>query len=251
LLIRRDFLTRYRQTILGPVWFVLQPLVMAGIFSLVFSRSERLQTSEVPPLLFYLSGLLGWTYFAQALGLVGTTFTNNALLFSKAYFPPLLVPISIVTSGLISMALQLAVFLVFCGYFAWLTPHDGLQIGWQLALLPLLIVQTVLFTLGAGLWIATFTARYRDLQHALQFITLGWMFLTPVFIPLSQFSGRLVVIAYLNPVAPIVEGYRSILLGTDSLSWPLVAVSVVETLVVFLGGVLLFQRVERTVVDTV
>jgi lipopolysaccharide transport system permease protein len=118
LLIRRDFLTRYRQTILGPIWFVLQPLVMAGIFSLVFSRSERLQTSEVPPLLFYLSGLLGWNYFAQALGLVGTTFTNNALLFSKAYFPRLLVPISIVTSGLISMALQLAVFLVFCGYFA-------------------------------------------------------------------------------------------------------------------------------------
>jgi lipopolysaccharide transport system permease protein len=251
LLVRRDLLSKYRQTILGPLWYIIQPVVMAVIFSLVFARTANLSTQEVPPLLYYLCGLLPWTYFAQCLTAIASTFTTNAGLFAKVYFPRLLVPAGATTAAFVSLALQFVTFLIFAAFYRWGTPFAGMVAGWTLLLLPLLVLQTALFVLGAGLWIAALTARFRDLLHALPFIIMGWMFLTPIFLPLSEFAGRLQFIAYVNPMAPIVESFRHLLLGTSQVDPSLTAVSVAETVVLFVTGVLLFQRVERTAIDHV
>jgi lipopolysaccharide transport system permease protein len=251
MLVRRDLLARYRQTILGPLWFLLQPLIMALIFSLVFARAARVSTDGAPPLLFYLASMLGWSFFAQCVSTISGTFTANANLFGKVYFPRLIVPCAVVVSNLVTMALQFAMFIGFLAYHAWFTPYTGAPAGGRLLLLPLLVVQTATFAFGAGLLIASFTARYRDLLHAMQFLILGWMFLTPVFIPVSQFTGKLDVVLYLNPMAPIVEGFREILLGAGSIELPMVTISIVETIIVLIVGIVLFQRVARNVVDTV
>ncbi|HEY0943753.1 MAG TPA: ABC transporter permease [Opitutaceae bacterium] len=251
LLVRRDLLAKYRQTILGPLWYVIQPVVMAVIFSLVFARAANLSTQSVPPLLYYLSGLLPWTYFAQCLTAIASTFTTNASLFAKVYFPRLLVPAGAAVAACVSMALQFGTFLVFAACYRSSVPFPGVAAGWTVLLLPLLVLQTALFVLGAGLWIAALTARFRDLLHALPFIVMGWMFLTPVFLPLSEFAGRLQWIAYINPMAPIVESFRHLLLGTPAVAMSLTVVSIAETVVLFATGVLLFQRVERTAIDHV
>lgn len=251
LLVRRDLLAKYRQTILGPLWYIIQPVVMAVIFSLVFARAANLSTQSVPPLLYYLCGLLPWTYFAQCLTAIASTFTTNASLFAKVYFPRLLVPAGAAAAAFVSMALQFGTFLVFAACYHSSVPFPGVVAGWTLLLLPLLVLQTALFVLGVGLWIAALTARFRDLLHALPFIVMGWMFLTPVFIPLSEFAGGLQLIAYVNPMAPIVEGFRQLLLGTSPVAPSLIAVSIAETILLFVSGVLLFQRVERTAIDHV
>lgn len=250
MLVRRDLLARYRQTVLGPIWFVLQPLVMAVIFSLVFARAARISTGDTPPLLFYLSSLLGWNFFSQCVTAIGGTFVSNSGLFGKVYFPRLIVPAAAVVSNLVTMGFQFAMFLAFLAYYIWFTP-SSIALNSALLWLPVLTIQTALLAFGVGLLLASFTGRYRDLLHALPFLTLGWMFLTPVFFPLSQFSGPLVWLAYLNPMAPIVEGFRIALVGAGAVSPAMMGLSVLETIVVLLVGMVLFQRVSRTVVDTV
>jgi homopolymeric O-antigen transport system permease protein len=251
MLVRRDIIARYQQTLLGPAWFLLQPLIMASIFSVVFARAARVPTDGVPPLLFYLSSLLGWSFFSQCVSSISTTFTSNADLFGKVYFPRLIVPGATVISNLVTMGLQFLMFLGFFAYYTWLGPQPLPSAGWRWLLLPLLVIQTAAFALGAGLLFASFTQRYRDLLHALQFLVLGWMFLTPVFIPLSHFSGKLAVATYLNPMAPIIESFREVMLGVGSVEPVMVAVSLVETVFVLLVGIMLFQRAARTAVDTI
>jgi lipopolysaccharide transport system permease protein len=251
MLVRRDLLARYRQTILGPIWFLLQPLIMAAIFSMVFARAARVSTDGVPPFLFYLSSLLGWSFFSQSVTAISGTFTSNAGLFGKVYFPRLIVPCATVVSNLVTMGVQFLLFLGFVAYHTWFAPTGTALVGWRWLLLPLLVLQTATFALGAGLLIASFTGRYRDLLHALQFLVLGWMFLTPVFIPLSHFTGKLAAVIYLNPMAPVIEGFREVLLGVGAVEPVMIAVSVLETVAVFLVGTVLFQRIARTAVDTV
>jgi lipopolysaccharide transport system permease protein len=250
LLVRRDLVARYQQTILGPLWFLLQPLLLTGVFVLVFNRGLGTSTDGVPPHLFYLSGMLLWAYFANVLGSAGNTFQANAQIFTKVYFPRLIVPLAVVVAGLAPLLLQTVLFLAF--YVpAWVQTQ-----GWQpspLALLvvPLALLQTGVLALGASLLASGFSAKYRDLQHALPFVVQLWMFATPVIYPLSQLGPQARWIASLNPLAFPVELVRLGCFGVGSVTPALAAISVGGTLGVFAAGIVVFQRAERTCADTV
>ncbi len=254
LLVRRELVSKYKQTLLGPAWFILQPLIMALVFAFVFGRVADMSTSGLPRILFYLCSLLGWSYFSQSLNNAAVTFTANADLFGKVYFPRLIVPIALILSNLFALALQFAVFVLFYAYHRLFTAAP-LTLDWHLLLLPLLILQTALFSLGMGLWVGSLSARYRDLAHAMQFFILIWMFVTPVFFTLDEALTKLPAslswIFYLNPMAPIVESYRILLLGVGSVSPALLGSSIVITFLLLVTGVFIFQKIERTVVDTV
>lgn len=250
ILVRRDLVSRYQQTILGPLWFLLQPLLLTGVFYLVFHRGLGTSTDGVPPALFYLSGMLLWGYFANVLAGAGNTFQVNAAVFTKVYFPRLIVPLAVVLASLAPLLLQGALFLAFyvpalCGARAW---HPDLL---ALALLPLALLQTGLFALGTGLLTSGLSAKYRDLQHALPFLVQLWMFATPIIYPLSQLGPRGRWLAALNPLTAAVETLRRGCFGVGSLTPGLVAVSLVGTLLVLAAGLWWFQRAERTFADTV
>jgi lipopolysaccharide transport system permease protein len=250
LLVRRDLVSRYRQTVLGPAWLVLQPLALALVFSMVFGRVAAIPTDGAPRILFYLCGLFGWSCFAQNLQSTSSTFSANADLFGKVFFPRLVMPLAAVLSNLVSLTVQFAVFLLFYLGYKLFQVGSGYGMGINALLLPLLVFQTAAFALGVGLWISVLTARYRDLRHAMSFIMLIWMFLTPVIYPLSKVPGEYRQLLQLNPVATMVESIRSVLLGVGTVSPIALAWSVAVTLVVLGSGILLFQRAERTVVDT-
>lgn len=251
LFFRRDHVARYKQTLMGPAWYLLQPLATALIFSVVFGKFAGISTDGVPRMLFYLGGLLGWNFFAQSLHATSFTFASNADLFGKVYFPRLLVPISTLLSTGVTFALQFGVFVVF--YVLYGQFGDGASYGMTIGVLalPLLVCQTAALALGTGLWISSLTARYRDLKHALSFLISGLLYLTPVIYPLTQVPAEFRVWIQLNPMTFIVEGFRLALLGVGTLEPLAVISSFVATATVLTSGVLFFKRTERTFVDTV
>ena len=249
-LVRRDFVARYQQTVLGPLWFVLQPLVTTAAFTLIFSRGLGTSTDGIQPaFLFYQCGMLVWGYFSAVLGGAGNTFQSNAAVFTKVYFPRLIMPLAIVIGSLASFALQLAVFLVF--YVpaalgaAW---HPDFRV---MALLPVVVLQVGLCAAGLALLTSGLSAKYRDLQHALPFLIQIGLFVTPVIYPLSQLGAHTRWLAAVNPLSASVEAFRRAFFGTGTLDARLIAVSVVGTLVLVVAGLLAFQRAERTFADTV
>lgn len=253
LLVRRDFIARYKQTVLGPAWFILNPLITTLVYTLVFSRVLGVSTGGVPPVLFYLSGLLGWSYFAGLVGTAGSTFTNNAALFGKVYFPRLVVPFALVLSNAISFTIQLLTFLAIMAWMGWQgtfsLPFDRLAVA--LAVTPLCLLHSALLGLGVGLLLSALTAKYRDFQHLVPFLVNLWMYATPVIYPASHIPASFAWLAALNPMAPVVEGLRSLYLGTPPMDPSLTIVSGLVSLVVCVTGVLVFQRTARTFIDTV
>jgi lipopolysaccharide transport system permease protein len=252
LLVRRDFVSRYKQTILGPAWFILQPLLMTATFSFVFGKVGRIPTDGVPPALFYLCGLLGWTYFSQNFQSISTTLIGNAALFKKVYFPRLVVPLASVLSNILAFLIQLATFLAFYAFYKNFTDtaqHFALR--WEAIALPLIVLQIALFSLAVGLWLSALTAKYRDFQYLSSFLVQIWMYATPVIYPLSQVPQHWRWIVILNPMTMPVELTKCFLLGSGSSNPYYLAVSLVGTLVTLVSGLLLFQKVERTFVDTV
>lgn len=250
MLVRRDLVSRYQQTILGPLWFLLQPLLLTGVFVLVFSRGLGTSTAGVPAHLFYLSGMLLWGYFSNVLSGAGNTFQVNASVFTKVYFPRLIVPLAVVLASLAPLLLQTVLFLAF--YIPALPgPRTWQPDALALALLPFAAAQAALFALGTGLLTSGLSAKYRDLQHALPFLVQLLMFATPVIYPLSQLSERVRWIAALNPLCCPVEALRHACFGTSSLTPSFVATSVAGTLLVAVAGLFVFQRAERTFADTV
>lgn len=252
LLVWRDFVAKYKQTVLGPLWFIIQPLLTTLVFTVIFGKVAQIPTEGIPPVLFYLCGLLGWNYFALTFNAASTTFTANAHLFGKVYFPRLVVPLSFSISNLASLALNL---LVFAGFWLWfrfgtesftpaLNPTATL-------LLPLLILQTAIISLACGLWMAALTAKYRDLTHLTSFLVQLWLYATPVIYPLSQISERWQWVAALNPMAAVVESFRYLLLGTSAPPLQFLALSVIMGLVLLISSVLIFNRTERRFIDTV
>jgi len=252
LLVRRDFVARYQQTALGPAWAIVQPLVMTLVFTLVFARFAGISTNGLPPVLFYLCGLLAWNYHAQTFQLTAGTFTNNAELFGKVYFPRLVVPFAIVLSNLLAFAIEVALFFLFWLYFKFFT-SAGAQFGPDARIfpVPLLFVQVAAISAGSGLIVASCTARYRGLRHALPLIVQVWLYLTPVIYPLSKVPARWQWAMVLNPLAPVVEAMRLFLLGRGSVPTGQYVCSIVLTAFLFLAGVMIFQRTERTFIDTV
>lgn len=253
LLVRRDFVAKYKQTILGPAWFIVQPLMTTLVFTLLFSQVLGIKTGNVPPILFYLCGQLAWNYFSQTLNATGNTFTNNAHLFSKVYFPRLVVPLSVVVSNLAAFAVQLILFLAFYAWYA-VTKPEAIQPSLLILALPLVLLQTALVAFGVGLWIAGLTAKYRDFSHLLGFLTQLWMYGTPVIYPLSTLLEKLPPhwqwLAYVNPMTAPVETFKQAFLGAGTVTPLATGISAGITVVVAFTGLFYFQRVERSFVDT-
>lgn len=250
LLVRRDFVAQYKQTILGPLWFLIQPLLNTIVFTIVFGNIARLPTDEVPPFLFYLTGTVIWSYFASCLTSTSNTFITNAQLFGKVYFPRLVVPLSYVLSNLITFSLQLLVLLICVGFFY----SRGAPIQPQLALFPLLPLLVLLMAglgLGIGQFISSLTTRYRDLALLVTFGTQLLMYATPVIYPLSAVPAEWRWLAAANPISAVVEGFRHIILGAGTISPGHLAYSVGAMLALVIGGTLLFNRVERSFMDTI
>jgi lipopolysaccharide transport system permease protein len=252
LLVHRDFVAKYKQSILGPLWFVIQPLLMTVVFTLIFGKVARIPTDGLPPMLFYLCGLLGWNYFAQTFQATSGTLTTNASMFGKVYFPRLVVPLSLVVSGFIAFAIQLATFLAFWAWFRFATPAGAsLHLGWSLVWFPLVMVQIAMLSLGVGLWLTSLTAKYRDFNYLTAFITQVWMYATPVIYPLSKIPEEWRWVAVLNPMTMPVEALKLIFLGQGTVEPVYLAASVVASLVLLCSGLIVFSKVEKTFVDTV
>lgn len=252
LLVRRDFVANYKQTILGPAWFIIQPLFTTLVFTVIFGKVARIPTDSIPPMLFYLCGMLAWGYFAQCMNGASATFVKNAGLFGKVYFPRLVVPLSIVISSMLAFAIQLAMFLCFWVYFNFLTPAGGLiRVTPYLLLVPLMFLQTAVLGLGVGLLLSAMTAKYRDMMHAMGFLAQLWMYATPVVYPLSVAPEEWRWVLALNPMASVVEVYRLGFLGQGTITGLQIALSAATAALIALAGLVFFTRTERTFVDTV
>ena len=252
LLVRRDFVSKYKQTILGPAWFVIQPLLMTMVFTVVFGRVAKISTDELPPMLFYLCGMLAWTYFAECIKGTSTTFVVNAHIFGKVYFPRIIVPVAVVIANLIAFSIQLATFLCFWTYFKVFTEAGALIHPKPfLFLLPLLLLQTAAIGLGVGLWMSALTAKYRDFMHLTTFLTQLWMYATPVVYPLSVIPDRWKWVSMANPMSGIVESYRYAFLGAGTVRPAFLATSMITTVILLVSGILIFSRTEKTFIDTV
>lgn len=252
--VRRDFSAKYRQTILGPAWFILQPLMLTAVFTVVFGRLAQLPTDNVPPVLFYLCGLVAWTYFAQTMPAVSGTFTANAHLFGKIYFPRLLVPLSVLTGNLAAFGLQLVTFAAMWVYYRAFTEFGQQPMTHPLLAVGLLLgaqLQIMVLALGVGSLLAAATGKYRDLQHVLPVMVQLWFYATPVVYPLSMISteARWYWVAVLNPMTAPVEAIKLALVGNSSWTPTLGLGAWGTTLVLALLGLSLFSRAERTVVD--
>ena len=253
LLVRRDFLSKYKQSILGPAWFVIQPLLTTIVFTVIFGNVAKLPSDGMPKMLFYLCALVPWNYFAANLNSTSTTFTSNMGLFGKVYFPRLIIPLSVIVSNLITFAIQLLTFLGFFVYFKFFTVAGSLiRPSLELALMPLLLLQIAALSLGFGLLFTSLTVKYRDLAYAMGFLVQLWMYATPVVYPLSMISAtKWRIVASINPMTAVVESFKHAFLGVGTVDIRYTAMSVGITLGVLFLGLVLFSRAERTFVDTV
>ena len=254
LLVKRYFTLMYRQTILGPLWIVLQPLLTTVIFTVVFGNIAGLPTDGMPKFLFYMAGNILWQYFSSCLTNTSNTFINNRNLFGKVYFPRLCMPISTVCSQLINFFVQFALFLIFVVYYA-VQPNSAVQPNARLILLtPLLLIQLGLLGLGFGVIVSALTTRYRDLAMLVAFGTHLWMYFSPVTYSSSMIADKypsLLGLYMLNPITPIIELFRAAYLGAADYSLKYNAISLGVTLAVLMLGVVLFSHTEKTFMDTV
>ncbi len=249
LLIRRDFVARYKQTILGPLWYIVQPLLTTVMFTIVFGRIAKIPTDGIPHMLFYLSGTVIWNYFSRCLTGISNTFIGNAGLFGKVYFPRLVIPISVVVSNLFQFLVQFLLLLGFWVYF-W-SKGVPLELSWSILLLPFYVFIAGLMGLGFGLLFSSMTTKYRDLTFLLNFGMQLWMYGTPIVYPLSQVPEKWRFWIMINPMTSIVEGFRKALLGVGTLeNWGLIYTIVFTAVILFLG-VITFNKVEQSFMDTV
>ena len=249
LFVHRDFVSRYKQTILGPLWFIIQPFFTSLIYTVIFGQIAKLPTDGLPQMLFYMSGTVMWHYFSGCLNGTSTTFTSNAGIFGKVYFPRLVTPISIVISNLFSFVIQLVFFLGFFLYF-YLKGSEIFLTSWAFTL-PLLILLMAGLGLGFGIIISSLTTKYRDLSYLVGFGVGLWMYATPVIYPVSTIPERWRWIADINPISPIIETFRAGFLGAGDASWLGLGYSFIFMLLVLFIGVVIFNRVEKTFIDTV
>ena len=248
--IKRDFVVFYKQTILGPLWYVIQPLVNTIVFTIIFGNLAKIPTDGNPPFLFYFSGTVIWGYFAICLTSTSRTFLTNAHIFGKVYFPRLSVPISTVIFSLVQFFLQFIIFIFFYIYFF----TSGVELNFDISLLiliPLILLQTSLMGLGFGLLISSLTTKYRDLNFVMDFFVQLWMFATPIVYPLSLVPDNYKILVAINPMTSVVEIFRKIFFGSSAIQIEHVLISVSVTIIIFILGVINFNRVERNFMDTI
>jgi len=250
LFVRRDFVSQFKQTLLGPAWFVLQPLLTTVVFTVIFGNLANLSTDRLPKVLFYLSGNVLWMYFSGVLTATANTFVGNAHLFGKVYFPRLTVPLSITLSNLLKFALQMALFLGFWTYY--FLAGAPIRLTAAAALFPALLLIMAAQSLGLGILFSALTTKYRDLRFLLEFGVRLAMYSTPVIFPLSSITGgRLRLVLLANPMTPIIEIFRLGFMGQGTLHWGWLGYSAGFAVLSLFVGVLIFNRVERTFMDSV
>lgn len=245
----RDFVSVYKQTILGPLWYLIQPLLTTLTFTIIFGNIARLPSDGLPHFLFYLSGTVIWSYFAACLTKTSNTFSGNANIFGKVYFPRLAVPISILISNLVSFLIQFGLFLVIMLYY--LSIGAQVRPNHSLLITPLLVLMMAGLGLGFGIIISSLTTRYRDLQYLVTFGVQLLMYATPVIYPLSAVPDRFRWLILANPLTPVIEAFRYAFLGAGNLHPGQLLYSFAFMVVILLIGLLIFNQVERTFMDTV
>lgn len=250
LFVRRDFVSVYKQTILGPLWYLIQPILTTVTFTFIFGSIASLPTDNLPPFLFYMSGTVVWSYFSDCLNKTSNTFVGNAHLFGKVYFPRMAVPVSILFSNMISFSIQFALFLFFVVFFVARGAPIAPNWGW-VALSPVLVVMMAGLGLGFGIIISSMTTKYRDMRFLVGFGVSLLMYATPVIYPASAIPAQYQWIIQANPMTPIVEAFRFAFLGTGTVSALQLVYSFIFMIVVVFLGSLIFNKVEQTFMDTV
>lgn len=250
LFVKRTFTAQYKQTILGPAWAVIQPFLTTVVFTLVFGNLAGLSTDGIQPFVFYLAGTVAWNYFSGALTQTSTTFTTNSNILGKVYFPRLVMPISTVITQMISFAVQFAFFLIFWLIY-WIGGNSGIQPNWYILLTPLLLVQMAMLGLGFGVIVSALTTKYRDLAMLVTFGVQLWMYASPVAYSLSIIPEKWMWLYMLNPMSPVIATFRYAYLGSGAFYLEYYLVSWLITVVVLLLGMMLFNHVEKTFMDTV
>lgn len=252
LLVRRDFVSFYKQTILGPLWFFIQPLFTTIIFTFVFGNLAQISTDGLPQPLFYMAGITAWGYFAECLTKTSTVFKDNANIFGKVYFPRLIMPLSIVVSNLVKFAVQMLLFILLVGYYL----LTGYQFGpnWYILLFPLIVLLMACLGLGLGMIISALTTKYRDLAFLVTFGVQLLMYATTVIYPLSTALEKYPKYAWIieyNPMTPLIETFRYGFLGSGTFNWQSLGYCSLATFLILLFGIVIFNKVEKTFVDTV
>lgn len=249
LFVKRDLANAYKQTVLGPIWILLTPLFSTTVFTVIFGIVAGIPTDGTPQFLFYMSGNILWNFFQSCLNRGSSTFLGNARLFGKVYFPRLIMPIASIIYNLINYLVQMLVYVVLVIIYSSIgaNVHPNIYI----ALTPFLVLQTALLGTGIGLIVSSITTKYRDLNVLVSFGVSLLMYITPVVYPISRVDESWRWLLLLNPVAPIVETYRYAFLGSGTLNWIFLLISVVVTLIVLFWGVIVFNKVEKNFIDTV
>lgn len=251
MLVKRDIVVWYKQTILGPLWFFIQPILMTIMFMIVFGGIAKIGTDGIPQPLFYLAGICLWNYFAESLNQTSNTFIQNSALFGKVYFPRLVVPFATVTSNLVRLGIQLLLFVFVYLYFAFFT-EATVAPNLYICLVPLLILLLSGLALGFGVLFSSLTTKYRDLTFLLSFLVQLWMYATPVIYPLSTIENpTLKTLMLLNPMTAILETFKYAVLGVGQFRFEYLTYSALFTLFIMAIGIVVFNKVQRTFMDTV
>ncbi len=250
--VKRDIITVYKQTILGPVWFIVQPILTTLIYMVVFGGIAKISTDGVPQPLFYLAGITIWNYFSQTFNKTSTTFNTNSGIFGKVYFPRLIMPLSQVVSGLIKFAIQFCFFMIIFLYYIF-TGNTAINPNWTIALLPLYLLLMAAFGLGAGIIFTSMTTKYRDLSFLLTFGVQLMMYASPVIYPISTMDPNSTMYKFIlfNPFTSILEGFKYAFLGAGHFSWQGILYSSGVALVLLIIGIVIFHKTERNFIDTV
>ncbi len=249
LFVKRDIITQYKQTILGPTWFFIQPALTTVMYMVVFAGIAGISTDGLPEPMFYLAGIVTWQYFADCLNKTSSTFTTHQHIFGKVYFPRFIVPLATVTSNLVRMGIQFMLFVAVYIFYV----LSGVQVAPNeyALLIPVLIIMLAGLSLGFGIIISSMTTKYRDLTILFTFIVQLWMYATPVIYPLSTMSEKRQAIMALNPVTSIVEAFRYGTMGIGTFNWNHLAYSFVFMVVLLVIGIVVFNKVQRSFMDTV
>ena len=247
--VKRDFVATYKQTILGPIWFFIQPLLTTLTYIIIFGNIAKISTDGIPMTLFYMAGITLWNYFADCLNKTSTVFKDNANIFGKVYFPRLVMPLSIVASNLVRFGIQFLLFLVFWLYY--LIQGNAVHPNLYILLTPYLVLLMALLALGAGMIITALTTKYRDLVFLLTFGTQLLMYATPVIYPMSALPPKYAWFIRANPMSSLIESFRYGFTGSGEISWMALGYSSLFTLVLLAMGTVIFNRVEKSFMDTV
>jgi len=249
LFVRRDFVSQYKQTVLGPLWLVIQPIFTTGIYSIIFGGLAKIPTDGVPQPVFYMAGITMWSYFSSCLNGTSNVLTSNAGTFGKVYFPRLTVPISTTVTKLYNFMIQLILFLIV--YMVYMFRGAAIRPNLCLLLLPVLLVHSALLGMAVGLWSSALTIKYRDLSNLVGFGMGLWMWATPIVYPISFIPEKYRFLVYFNPVAPIVETFRFGFTGAGSFPYVSYLASLGVTAAVLFVGLILFYRAQQTFIDVV